>query len=217
MLNQQPECGRSVGYNSEQLAIWLGRADVRTALHVKGTNWKESFGRCKNGCHDMPSFDQQISGGKYISESLRRGIHVTLFYGGYDVMCDFEHAAQMALKFQWTGQTLFRDAQFRPIHVEGVQVGIQKSVMSAKTSFNIMRFDQAGHIVPLTAKVEALRALRTLLDASAEDASAEEKTLLISFNGIGASRPSYAIYFFAATILLISRFAVSSMKTIRAI
>jgi len=95
-----------------------------------------------------------------IPDLLEAGLHVVIYAGDLDFVCNWLGNQAWTHALPWSGQSGFNNADVKPWHVNGEEAG----QFTNYENFTFLRVYDAGHMVPMDKGPEALAMLETLLN-----------------------------------------------------
>ncbi|KAI0264975.1 serine carboxypeptidase [Gloeopeniophorella convolvens] len=154
-ISRQCEDRASLCYPvTNQISAFLDRADVRTTLGVDPTAAPTHFSSCSNtvGYAFNAAGDILEVSTYHVAALLERGVHVLIYAGTFDWICNWVGNEAWTRALEWNGQAAFAGQALREWAVDGKRVGLTRSA----GGFTFASVEGAGHMVPYDKPVEAL-------------------------------------------------------------
>ena len=147
----QPLC-----YDMSDLDAYMALPDVLDALGVAGRTWTE----CSTSVHLLLTDDWMQNLEVRIPNILAAGVHVLVYAGNKDFICNVEGNRRWVDKMEWAGAEAFAAAPQRTWHVNGEAAGLSKSA----GGLTFLEVYDAGHMVPMDQGERALDMLQRLVN-----------------------------------------------------
>ncbi|KIY47803.1 alpha/beta-hydrolase [Fistulina hepatica ATCC 64428] len=141
------------------ISSFLDRSDIRAQLGVDpavSTNFTSCSAKVATAFGT--TLDSFYPSTGHIEALLERGVHILLYVGSYDWICNWVGNDRMARALQWSGQAAFAAAPFSDWRIDGVPAGKIRSVEGGLLTFATI--DGAGHMVPYDKPKESLEMLQ---------------------------------------------------------
>ncbi|PYI01391.1 putative carboxypeptidase S1 [Aspergillus sclerotiicarbonarius CBS 121057] len=128
---------------------------------MKAIGARSTYAECPEEAYDKFATTGDLSRSflTTLSTVIQSGIHVLIWAGDADWICNWIGVYDVANAVQFPGQREFHDAPLHPYTVDGVEMGMFKSV----GNFSFLRVFEAGHEVPYYQPETALQAFAQII------------------------------------------------------
>lgn len=134
----------------EAVETYLNRQDVKEAIHATGT--PQRYVECADPPYNALSYQDGKGVTSELAEILNNGLHVLVYSGQYDIICNHLGTDKMLRMLSWSGQADWLKAQSGVWLVDKQPAGY---VQSFKNLQSLLVLD-SGHMVPMDQPRNAL-------------------------------------------------------------
>eukprot|EP01039_Chlorochromonas_danica_P007629 gene7629-8431_t len=162
-------CGDSdLCYNFTNVDTFLNLPSTRQALHV--SDEVDKWQSCNNGVNAMFMSDWMRDYQQDLIPLLENGIHVLIYAGDVDFICNWMGNKAWTLELSWTGKKDFNGAgdhtwTYQDSNSNAVNGGMVRSALAKRGggSLTFLQVYAAGHMVPMDQPQAALALLNTFI------------------------------------------------------
>lgn len=146
------QCVGSLCYDFSNMEKFLNLQSVRQTLGVGDID----FVSCSPTVYQALLTDWMRNLEVGIPALLEDGIHLLVYAGEYDLICNWLGNSRWVHSMEWSGQQEFVSSDEMPFLVDGEKAGVLKS----HGPLSFLKVDNAGHMVPMDQPKAALEMLK---------------------------------------------------------
>jgi cathepsin A (carboxypeptidase C) len=145
----------SLCYDFTNLDTLIAREDVREAIGVGNRGWEQ----CNQVVHTFMLGDWMNNFEPSVKLALDAGVDILVYSGDKDFICNWRGGEAWTNEIGWSGQEMFRSANYEKWLVDDVPAGEFKQ----HGNFTFLKVYDAGHMVPMDQPKVALEMLRKFI------------------------------------------------------
>ncbi|CAL1387012.1 unnamed protein product [Linum trigynum] len=160
------ECVGSLCYDFSNMEKFLNLNTVRESLGVGDID----FVSCSPTVYQAMLVDWMRNLEVGIPALLEDGIHMLIYAGEYDLICNWLGNSRWVHAMEWSGQKEFVSSPEISFEVDGAEAGVLKT----HGPLSFLKVHNAGHMVPMDQPKAALEMLKRWTQGKLSDATADE-------------------------------------------